>query len=215
MGLPVIRRFIRRQGKLVVSEGDDDSVGWSPIVVECRKCRTPLSTPGQTVSRLFQGTSGPATLYASVLNTAARGAAGWRQLTTGEHVVQDVQCAVCRRPLGWTYLEAGPPDQRYKVGKTILEQAFVQESCQLTGAVVPKVPSASLPFIVRHAPLSSSPSSTVRRVTGRHPPWSGGEGKSNECMHQPHPSPNGHAKGGIILGHYQDEVPGTSLDLVN
>jgi len=48
-----------------------------------------------------------------------------RQLVTGAHVVADISCAVCGAKLGWKYVDAREPAQRYKVGKFILETARV------------------------------------------------------------------------------------------
>jgi len=48
-----------------------------------------------------------------------------RQLVTGAHVVADISCVVCDATLGWKYVDAREPAQRYKVGKFILETARV------------------------------------------------------------------------------------------
>lgn len=42
-------------------------------------------------------------------------------MLTGHHVVADVTCVHCQTVLGWKYLEAKEPAQKYKVGKYILE----------------------------------------------------------------------------------------------
>lgn len=44
-----------------------------------------------------------------------------RQLVTGQHVVADIWCAICATKLGWKYVDAREPAQKYKVGKFILE----------------------------------------------------------------------------------------------
>jgi len=44
-----------------------------------------------------------------------------RQLVTGQHVVADIWCAICATKLGWKYVDAREPSQKYKVGKFILE----------------------------------------------------------------------------------------------
>lgn len=44
-----------------------------------------------------------------------------RQLVTGLHVVADIACRVCGKVLGWKYVDASEPSQRYKIGKFILE----------------------------------------------------------------------------------------------
>lgn len=44
-----------------------------------------------------------------------------RDLLTGAHVVADVSCVICGTVLGWKYVDAKEPGQRYKIGKFILE----------------------------------------------------------------------------------------------
>ncbi|CAK7268646.1 hypothetical protein SEPCBS119000_003167 [Sporothrix epigloea] len=53
------------------------------------------------------------------------GRAGYRRLVTGMHVVADISCAVCRSKVGWKYIDASAPAQRYKVGKFVLELALL------------------------------------------------------------------------------------------
>ena len=44
-----------------------------------------------------------------------------RELLTGLHTVADVMCTVCGSCLGWKYVDAKEPGQKYKIGKFILE----------------------------------------------------------------------------------------------
>ena len=49
---------------------------------------------------------------------------GWsvnRELLTGAHVVADVMCSICDTVLGWKYVDAKEHEQKYKIGKFILE----------------------------------------------------------------------------------------------
>jgi hypothetical protein len=48
-----------------------------------------------------------------------------RQLLTGRHEVADVTCSTCDMQVGWTYLGADEPDQKYKIGKIVLELKFI------------------------------------------------------------------------------------------
>ena len=48
-------------------------------------------------------------------------------LTTGLHTVCDVSCASCDVSLGWRYVRAHEPTQKYKEGKFILEKHFIQQ----------------------------------------------------------------------------------------
>jgi hypothetical protein len=44
-----------------------------------------------------------------------------RVLVTGSHVVADISCVGCGGVVGWKYVDARDPSQKYKVGKFILE----------------------------------------------------------------------------------------------
>ena len=56
-------------------------------------------------------------------------------MTTGMHVVSDVYCNQCSIVIGWTYVSpfatnrrqvnAAEEDQKYKIGKFILEKAYL------------------------------------------------------------------------------------------
>lgn len=48
-----------------------------------------------------------------------------RPLVTGMHTVSDISCALCTTTLGWKYINAEEEDQRYKIGKYILERERV------------------------------------------------------------------------------------------
>mmetsp|Transcript_22172 Transcript_22172/g.34323 ORF Transcript_22172/g.34323 Transcript_22172/m.34323 type:complete len:109 (+) Transcript_22172:356-682(+) len=48
-------------------------------------------------------------------------------MMTGLHTVKDISCKNCRKQLGWTYVKAFEPSQKYKEGSFILERAFVSK----------------------------------------------------------------------------------------
>ena len=48
-----------------------------------------------------------------------------RELLTGQQVVADVSCTICGAVLGWKYVDAKEPAQKYKIGKYILEMKRV------------------------------------------------------------------------------------------
>jgi hypothetical protein len=98
--------------------------GETTRVVACRRCRTHLCEPETTISRDFQGQHGRAHLYADATNVL-HGAPQSRAMTTGTHVVSDLYCIECRTRVGWRYLHASEPAQRYKVGHCVLERALV------------------------------------------------------------------------------------------
>lgn len=47
-------------------------------------------------------------------------------LSTGRYTLLDVQCRCCRAPIGWRYITADAPDQRYKEGAYLLQQGALK-----------------------------------------------------------------------------------------
>lgn len=70
----------------------------------------------EVISKAFSGRQGRAYLFHSTINTRV-GTSEDRQLLTGWHTVADVQCVGCKTVLGWTYLKAWEPSQKYKEGE--------------------------------------------------------------------------------------------------
>ncbi|KAM0683409.1 hypothetical protein MDAP_000974 [Mitosporidium daphniae] len=95
----------------------------SRYVFQCVECSTHLSTPTDVVSRSFSGTLGQAFLFRKVLNVHF-GTAESRKLLTGIHIVCDVFCKGCDSLLGWKYIYAEDPSQRYKIDMVVLEQTL-------------------------------------------------------------------------------------------
>ncbi|KAM7202619.1 protein yippee-like [Naviculisporaceae sp. PSN 640] len=121
-----------------------------PDTLRCNTCSTDIAFCSQIVSKGFTGRHGRAYLVsapsskstpscpASPLNKTNNpknkkagsdvdlvnirvGKPENRQLVTGQHVVADISCIVCGSKLGWKYVDAREPAQKYKVGKFILE----------------------------------------------------------------------------------------------
>lgn len=117
-----------------------------PSTLRCSTCSTDVAFSSQIVSKCFTGRHGraylvapppanppsPSTSSPAKNTTAADNATGdlinirvgpgeRRRLVTGAHVVADISCASCNALIGWKYLEAQEPGQRYKVGMFILE----------------------------------------------------------------------------------------------
>lgn len=91
----------------------------------------PLSRPSHidpcffpTRPQAFHARSGRAYLFNTVVNVAL-GPPVHRQMTSGRFRINDVECNHCASPLGWHYAGAESPEQRYKVGRTCLERAFL------------------------------------------------------------------------------------------
>eukprot|EP00389_Voromonas_pontica_P001000 GDKH01001492.1.p2 GENE.GDKH01001492.1~~GDKH01001492.1.p2 ORF type:complete len:118 (-),score=5.84 GDKH01001492.1:683-1036(-) len=88
----------------------------------CNSCHAHLADIVDLVSKDFHGTLGKAYLFASCVNVACLPAEE-RVLVTGMHTVCDICCVNCKTIVGWKYLKAFEPDQKYKEGKVILEKA--------------------------------------------------------------------------------------------
>ncbi|KAK4234760.1 yippee-like protein [Achaetomium macrosporum] len=121
-----------------------------PTTLRCRSCSTDLAFHDQIISKSFTGRLGrgylvspPSSLATpscprSPLNSDECGSSRasdlvnirvgryeHRELTTGPHVVANISCAGCGSMVGWKYIDARNPEQKYKVGKFILEMARV------------------------------------------------------------------------------------------
>ncbi|PHH76688.1 hypothetical protein CDD80_1326 [Ophiocordyceps camponoti-rufipedis] len=101
----------------------------SPDTLRCMHCSTDVALASDIVSKGFTGRHGRAFLVAPASPPPAEqtlanirvGHSEDRQLVTGWHVVADIFCATCSRKLGWKYVDAKEPAQKYKIGKYILE----------------------------------------------------------------------------------------------
>lgn len=102
-----------------------------PDLVICMGCKSHLSSPSSSlISNDFQGQYGRASLYRTVINLYF-GSSVRKVMTTGEHVIQDAYCIGCDERIGWKYLEAMVPNQRYKVGCIILEESKTEQVKQV------------------------------------------------------------------------------------
>jgi len=121
-----------------------------PDTIRCKTCAADLGFVSQIVSKGFTGRHGRAYLVAppstqptpscpsspvndniTAGNTEADlinirvGRHENRQLVTGQHVVADIWCVICETKIGWKYVDAREPAQKYKIGKFILETQLV------------------------------------------------------------------------------------------
>eukprot|EP00055_Hartaetosiga_balthica_P018566 m.134775 g.134775 ORF g.134775 m.134775 type:complete len:118 (+) comp9730_c0_seq1:51-404(+) len=90
-------------------------------IYTCSSCNAHLATEDALVSKAFQGRLGRAYLFNEVVNVMC-GPAEEKMLMTGLHSIRDVHCAHCRAYLGWKYDMAYQSEQKYKIGKVILEK---------------------------------------------------------------------------------------------
>eukprot|EP00051_Salpingoeca_urceolata_P017304 m.234757 g.234757 ORF g.234757 m.234757 type:complete len:114 (-) comp18916_c7_seq1:121-462(-) len=95
-------------------------------VYTCSSCNSHLASHDQLVSKTFHGRLGRAYLFNEVVNVVV-GPVQEKMLITGLHAICDVHCVRCRNYLGWRYENAYEQEQRYKIGKVILEKAHMMK----------------------------------------------------------------------------------------
>jgi len=105
---------------------DEDAEDFKGYIFVCRDCKAHLTRGSELISKDFRGRSGKAYLFNSVINTS-NGVAEDRMLITGMHTISDIFCFDCNKALGWKYVHAFDERQRYKIGKVILEAAFIRK----------------------------------------------------------------------------------------
>jgi len=94
----------------------------------CSNCKTHLAYHDQIFSKDFQGRHGKAYLFNDCVNII-EGRAEERILKTGMYIVVDIFCATCDLVLGWKYVNSEETNQRYKVGKVIIERVHMKKEC--------------------------------------------------------------------------------------
>mmetsp|Transcript_49318 Transcript_49318/g.121019 ORF Transcript_49318/g.121019 Transcript_49318/m.121019 type:complete len:114 (+) Transcript_49318:282-623(+) len=90
-------------------------------IYSCAACGAHLARSEDIISKLFQGRHGQAYLFDTVVNVSL-GQKEDRVLYTGLHRVADISCNVCQNVLGWKYIEAMEPREKYKENKFIVER---------------------------------------------------------------------------------------------
>lgn len=98
----------------------DDANDEQNITFGCRYCRTHLSTTSNIISRDYRGITGTAYLMSNVINII-EGQMESRLMITGQYLVCDIKCQLCKHLLGWKYIKAERLDQKFKEGMFILE----------------------------------------------------------------------------------------------
>lgn len=92
-----------------------------PQIYTCGHCRTHLTSHDDIISKSFHGRHGRAYLFDQCVNVHL-GKPENRTLITGVHSVCDIYCNRCKSMVGWTYIKAYEPSQKYKEGKFIIEK---------------------------------------------------------------------------------------------
>lgn len=96
------------------------------FVYRCKKCAVHLTCKDHLISKDFMSGDGRAFLFNKVVNTYS-GPNENRLLRTGSHIVCDTFCNSCNSKIGWSYIWAEEPSQKYKEGKVILEKNSIEK----------------------------------------------------------------------------------------
>lgn len=142
------------------SPSDDSYLSGHASNLRCSRCLSDLALSSQIISKGFTGRHGRAYLVAPSSSAISTGIIETnmattakarndalpnlpntythkpvpRQLVTGAHTVGDISCAQCGSVLGWKYVAAEDRNQKYKIGKFILETKRVCRSSQWENA---------------------------------------------------------------------------------
>ncbi|XP_051127132.1 protein yippee-like [Andrographis paniculata] len=90
-------------------------------IYSCKHCQTHLALSDDIMSKSFHCRHGKAYLFEKVVNVTV-GEKEERMMMTGMHTVVDIFCVGCGSIVGWKYEGAHEKNQKYKVGKFILER---------------------------------------------------------------------------------------------
>ncbi|KAL5743613.1 hypothetical protein ACOSQ2_026729 [Xanthoceras sorbifolium] len=88
----------------------------------CRNCSTPLAFQDDLLSTSFMVASGKAYMFAHAMNIAL-GTREDKMMMTGSYTIANINCCKCGEELGWKYLTAHEPTQKYKEGNFVLENS--------------------------------------------------------------------------------------------
>ncbi|KAJ5132282.1 Protein yippee-like [Penicillium atrosanguineum] len=94
----------------------------------CKTCKTHLADYNDIISRNFRGQHGKAYLFNNVVNITQSDPVE-RNMTTGRHIVRDINCRQCKETVGWKYDKAYESSEKYKEGKFILEEELLCVVC--------------------------------------------------------------------------------------
>lgn len=112
----MVPSLLRKPSAAAAAHGDYKKF----VTYGCRYCRNHLSSSLHIISKDYRGKTGDAYLISSVCNVL-EDKVETRSMLTGEYLVCDIVCSLCKRVLGWKYLKSQRKEQRYKEGKYILE----------------------------------------------------------------------------------------------
>ncbi|KAJ4302491.1 hypothetical protein N0V88_002637 [Collariella sp. IMI 366227] len=107
----------------IISKGFHGRHGRAYLVSPPSSVATPSYPRSPTLNKVT--TAWSCSTYPTDLVNVKVGKSERRELVTGQHIVADISCVTCGSLVGWKYVDAREPEQKYKVGKFILEKRRV------------------------------------------------------------------------------------------
>ncbi|KAL4402071.1 hypothetical protein ACI68E_001723 [Malassezia pachydermatis] len=98
----------------------------SSRVYGCSNCKTHITAYELLISKEFNGQFGRAYLVEKAWNVDIMEPEE-RTMRTGTHTVCDIVCTHCNDYIGWKYIRAHTPSEKYKEGKYVLETDRIQQ----------------------------------------------------------------------------------------
>ncbi|KAL6123047.1 hypothetical protein ACLB2K_075570 [Fragaria x ananassa] len=90
----------------------------------CRNCKNPVALREDLLSKKFVAKSGAAYMFSHAMNVIV-GQKEDKTLMTGVFSVAGIHCSNCGQELGWKYIRAYDPQQKFKEGRFIIERAKI------------------------------------------------------------------------------------------
>lgn len=100
-----------------------DGVGTK--VITCKQCLTHLCHLKLVILDGFLGQTGKAYLVLDLINYEFYLHLHESHMRTGVYQIHKVRCHTCELPLGWYYKKAYIPEEEYKEGKFVIENAYI------------------------------------------------------------------------------------------
>jgi len=91
-------------------------------VWSCKTCGFHIADHRDVHTKNFTGKNGPAVLFNTVVNVT-EGDPKERQMISGRYTVTDIACNNCAAYIGWTYQNATAQENKFKIGKSVLEKS--------------------------------------------------------------------------------------------
>ncbi|EGV63740.1 hypothetical protein PSN45_004192 [Yamadazyma tenuis] len=95
-------------------------------IIVCAECSCHLCLSSLVISDSFSSISGQAYFVDKLINISADKEIEETQMRTGLYWVKKIRCHQCMNVLGWSYVKSASSRESYKVGKFVIEDAYIR-----------------------------------------------------------------------------------------